>query len=91
VTIVDNVIDPLKDQHTALRYELAKDGMVSIQVFSLAGDLVRTLIRARQSAGSYTVAWDGRNGRGEIVARGVYFIRVVATGIDEYRKVLIIK
>jgi len=25
------------------------------------------------------------------VARGIYFIRVVATGIDEYRKVLVVK
>jgi hypothetical protein len=37
------------------------------------------------------VSWDGRNRAGQAVSRGVYFIRIVAPGIDEIRKVLVAK
>jgi|GEM_PF-5954850 len=33
--------------------------------------------RGSQSPGSYTVSWDGRNHAGNVVARGIYFIRFV--------------
>jgi len=91
VTILNNVINPIAGQETTLMYDLEKAGMVSINVFSLSGDLVDVIYRGRQGAGSFTYHWDGRNSSGEIVARGVYLIRVVAPGIDEYRKVLIVK
>jgi hypothetical protein len=35
--------------------------------------------------------WDGRNRGGRDVARGIYFIKVVAPGVEETRKVLIVK
>jgi fibronectin-binding autotransporter adhesin len=37
------------------------------------------------------VFWDGRNSGGRIVAKGIYFIRIVAPDIDETRKVLVVK
>jgi flagellar hook assembly protein FlgD len=65
--------------------------MVTIQVFNLAGDLVKTIYRGKRSAGDYSTSWDGKNHSGRVVARGIYFIRVVAPGVDEYRKVMVIK
>ncbi len=91
VTILNNVIDPTKGEKTAVRYELENDGIVTVAVFNLAGDLVNVLHRGRQSAGSHTLTWDGTNSGGRIVARGIYFIRVVSRGVDEYRKVIIQK
>ncbi|MEM5947093.1 FlgD immunoglobulin-like domain containing protein [Spirochaetia bacterium 38H-sp] len=91
VTILNNVINPVNNEVTVISYTLAATGMVTIQVFSLDGSLVRTLKREVQGKGTYTVAWDGRNMGGTIVARGLYFIRVVGPDIDEYRKVMIVK
>ncbi|ADN01072.1 FlgD immunoglobulin-like domain containing protein [Spirochaeta thermophila] len=91
VTILNNVINPTQGEVTVVNYRLSRAGMVTIQVFALDGSLVRTLQRGLQGAGTYTVAWDGRNGSGRVVARGLYFIRVVGPGIDEYRKVMVVK
>ena len=91
VTIVNNVINPLQGERTVLTYALTKAGMATVQVFALDGSLVRILHRGRQGTGTYTFVWDGRNNAGNVVARGMYFIRVVAPGIDEYRKVMVIK
>ena len=91
VTILKNVINPENGETTNLHYELAKAGMVTVQVFDISGALVDVLQRGRQNAGDYSTAWDGRNSGGRVVARGVYFIRIVAPDIDETRKVMVVK
>ncbi|MBB6482633.1 FlgD immunoglobulin-like domain containing protein, partial [Spirochaeta isovalerica] len=91
VTILKNVINPENGETTNLHYELAEAGMVTIQVFDISGAMVDVLQRGRQEAGEYSTAWDGHNSGGRIVARGVYFIRIVAPGIDETRKVMVVK
>jgi flagellar hook assembly protein FlgD len=53
--------------------------------------VVRVLHRGRMGRGEYSTTWNGRNNSGDIVARGIYFVRVVAPGIDEYRKVIVAK
>ncbi|MEX2443988.1 MAG: hypothetical protein WD492_10305 [Alkalispirochaeta sp.] len=91
VTILNNVIYPERGENTVLVYEVDRPGLVTINVFTLDGNVVRTLQRGRQGTGDYRVAWDGTNNSGSIVARGIYFVRVVAPGVDEYRKVIIAK
>jgi len=90
-TILNNVINPTRGEITALRYTLPTSGMVTITVFTLNGDVVNVLQRGAQGPGEFTVTWDGRNRGGRVVARGVYFVRVVGPGIDETRKVLVVK
>jgi hypothetical protein len=91
VTILNNVINPDKDEKTYVDYVLTRGGRVTIQVFTLDGNLVKVLERSSKGAGEYVAAWDGRNNGGRAVARGLYFIRVVAPDIDEIRKVMIVK
>ncbi|MFH2116083.1 MAG: FlgD immunoglobulin-like domain containing protein, partial [Spirochaetota bacterium] len=91
VTVLNNVIDSVKKERVALQVDLGIAGQVSVLVFTLDGDVVRTLHRGRLAAGVYTMTWDGSNTGGSSVARGIYFIRVVAPGIDEIRKVMVIK
>ena len=91
VTIVNNVINPLDGNKTELFVEQDKPGMSTIAVFSLDGSIVKELQNGRQGAGSYRYQWDGTNKIGKVVARGIYFIKVVAPGIDETRKVMVVK
>jgi flagellar hook assembly protein FlgD len=91
VSILNNVIDPTRGERTRLNYIIDEAGPVTITVFTLDGDVVQTLQRGRQNPGDYTVNWDGRNRAGNSVARGIYFIRIVAPGIDEIRKVMVVK
>jgi hypothetical protein len=91
VTILNNVINTGNGEKTILTYDLSDSGMVVINVFNLAGDLVDVIHRGAQGTGTYTYTWDGTNRAGTTVARGIYFIRVVAPGIDEFRKVMIVK
>jgi hypothetical protein len=46
---------------------------VSLSIYSVQGELVRTLLDGSRLAGSRTVTWDGHNEQGLPVAAGTYF------------------
>jgi flagellar hook assembly protein FlgD len=91
VTITNNVIRPANGETAYLHYVMPSTGQVTVTVFSLSGDIVNVLARGTQAAGEYTTAWDGKNRAGRMVARGIYFIRVVGPRFDEIRKVLVVR
>ena len=91
VTILNNVINSNKKEKTLLNITLAKSGNLVIQVFTLDGNVIRTLERNKKGAGTYTYTWDGTNLASDGVARGMYFIRVIGPDIDEIRKVMVVK
>ncbi|MFW6261965.1 MAG: FlgD immunoglobulin-like domain containing protein, partial [Spirochaetota bacterium] len=91
VTILNNVIWPENGDKTMLSLDLERAGIITAQVFTLDGQIVDVLQRGRLAAGEHFLTWDGTNASGQIVASGLYFIRVVGPGIDEIRKVLVAK
>jgi len=86
-----NVPNPFNPT-TVIRYDVpAGGGMVSLNVYDVAGRLVRTLIDGRQAAGVREVTWDGRDQSGRTVSSGVYFYRLVAGEYVQTRKMVLIK
>jgi hypothetical protein len=63
---------------------------VSLRIFSVKGELVRTLINNEHLAGSRTVIWDGTNADGLPVAAGTYFV-VYTEGEQAITKKLILQ
>lgn len=92
ITVLNNIINPLRGEKASLQYQVTDGGTVTIQVFDLSGDMVEILQRGYQEPGEYSVSWNGRNRGGGVAARGIYFIRYVGPGgIDQIRKVLVVK
>jgi hypothetical protein len=90
-SVTNNVINPLRGETVKLTYSITQTGMVTINIFDLKGDIVDVLYRGQRTAGEYSTSWDGRNRGNRVVARGVYFIKIVGPGINEIRKVLVVK
>jgi hypothetical protein len=91
-SVLNNVINPGNGEKAYIRYQLASGGRVTIQVFTLDGNLVKIIRRNEyRDAGEWTDYWDGKNNGGRAVARGMYFIRIVGPGIDEIRKIMVVK
>lgn len=64
---------------TLLRYDVPAGGApVRVDIYDVAGRLVRTLVDAAQSGGGHAVRWDGRDAAGSAVASGVYLVRLSA-------------
>ena len=63
---------------TSIKYSITENTRVSLVVYNLLGQAVRTLVNAEQQAGYYTVTWDGKNEFGSSVASGIYIYRINA-------------
>ncbi len=76
---------------TTIDYALASPEMVSIAVYNIRGELIRTLVSERKLAGWYSVEWDGRDQRGNPVASGVYVTRMRAGSFADSKKLVLLK
>ena len=54
---------------------LPRESPVHIEVFNIAGQRVRTLVRDVLPAGTHRIIWDGRRANGQLVGTGVYILR----------------
>ena len=91
VTILNNVIDAGKGEKTVVKVNMPEDGRLSVIVMTLDGNIISYLNRGETKAGEYYFTWNGKNKNGKEVARGMYFVRVLGGGIDETRKVMVVK
>jgi hypothetical protein len=76
---------------TRINYELPSINRVRIAIFNLSGQLVHTLFDSEQSAGRYTVLWDGTTVTGEHAASGIYLVRMEAGKFVAVKKAILTK
>ena len=76
---------------TGIRFTLPVAGSVALDVYDLCGRLVSRVLAGPVPAGSRSVAWSGRNERGEPVPSGRYIIRLTAEGRTLSRGVTILR
>jgi len=91
VSIFNNVINPNKGQETTIEVTIKKAGVLTIEVMTIDGSIVKTIVSEYKGAGTYNYFWGGFNSSGGMVGRGFYFVRIVGGGIDEVRKVLVVR
>ena len=71
---------------TTIRYTLPASGNVSIRVYNVLGQLVSTLVDARQNAGTYEVTFNAT-----AFSSGVYFYRVESGSFTAVKKMMLLK
>jgi len=76
---------------TQIQYQLPKDSDVTLRIFNMMGQKVRTLVNETKQAGSYTIKWDGRNNSGQKVATGVYIYLIKAGSFTQSKRMTLIK
>jgi len=64
---------------------------LTIRIYSLRGQLVRTLVDGSRQPGTYTAQWDGKSERGQDLPSGVYFYRMNAPGAAITRKMVLLR
>ncbi len=85
---VPNPFNPV----TKIAYSVRETGPVLIEIYNVAGKVVRTLLDSECAAGTGGfVVWDGSDDAGETCASGVYFYRMTAPGFNESRKMVMLK
>jgi hypothetical protein len=75
-----------------IRYQIASDARVRLDVYDAQGRRVRTLIDGVVPAGPHDVVWHGDDSRRERVASGVYFARLrVGNEAPRVEKMVLVK
>ena len=76
---------------TAIRYALPRDEKVTLAIFNIRGQLVKTLVDEPVRAGHHSVLWKGRDDADRPVASGIYFVQMQAGDFRQIRKLALIK
>ncbi len=85
---VPNPFNPV----TKIAYSIREAGSVTIDVYNVAGKIVRTLLQSELDAGTQGfVVWDGTDDAGAKCASGVYFYRMNTPNFTESHKMVMLK
>jgi len=76
---------------TTIRYALPKSERMSLRIFSLLGQGIRTLVDEQKAAGDYEAVWDGRDNNGRFVSSGVYVYRLEAGNFSDTKKLVLLQ
>ena len=76
---------------TKLHYSISKNSLVSIVIYDILGNQVKTLINQTQDAGYRSVIWDATNDYGKPVSAGIYLYQIQAGEYISTKKMVLLK
>jgi hypothetical protein len=91
VVLLNNFPNPFNSE-TNITFGLNTPLNVSLKIYGISGQLVKTLINDQQLEAKYHhVLWDGSNNQNNSVSTGTYFLRLSAGGEQKIMKMLYLK
>ena len=88
--LLQNYPEPFTAE-TVIDYELPEQDYVNLSVFNLSGQKIKTLLSARQYAGTHSIMWNGKNKNGQRVPPGIYFYRIETQYASYARKMTLLR
>jgi enterochelin esterase-like enzyme len=68
------------NSETLIRFFVDKEAFISIKIFNITVQTIRTLIAQQQLAGSHSVIWYGKDDFGKPQSSGIYFCQLMVDG-----------
>ncbi len=76
---------------TWISFQLLRPCVARLEVYNLAGQKLRTLVREQLGSGTHQVLFDGRDESGKTLASGLYVYRLSAAGGEQSRRMLLVR
>ncbi|MCF7841808.1 MAG: carboxypeptidase regulatory-like domain-containing protein, partial [Lentisphaeria bacterium] len=76
---------------TQIRFGLPEASNVTMTIYNIRGQAVRTLVNGYMTAGYRTVTWDGKDNTGNLVSSGTYIYRINASDFTATRKMVLMR
>ena len=94
-SLMQNFPNPFNPE-TWIPYYLAEAASVTVRIYNVKGELLRSINVGKQAAGAYTnrqraAYWDGKDNTGQSVASGIYFYQLLADDFSETRRMVVMK
>jgi len=74
---------------TTIKFSLKRNEFVSLKIYNILGQEIKTLLRSYKEKGIHTVVWDGTDSKGKPVASGLYFYRLRTGNFSKTLKLII--
>ncbi len=76
---------------TNIEFQLEKTSETSLRIYNVRGELVRTLVDTRLSAGAHVVAWDGMDENNVRQASGIYFYQLESGQHHQVKRMVLVR
>lgn len=76
---------------TTISYTLRTPSPVSIGIYNLKGQLIRSFEHDRALPGYYSIHWDGRDAQGRAVGSGIYYYKMISADYHAIKKMVMVK
>ena len=76
---------------TNIDFSIKATGNVTLEVYNLKGQRVKTLVNNTVEAGEHSITWYGDTDSGNNASTGVYFIKLQTSEYQQIKKVMMIK
>jgi hypothetical protein len=77
--------------NTEINFSLSENSDITLEVYNIAGQKIKTLAEGSFEAGPHMVVWNGQNDRNESISSGIYFYNLKVNDRSETRKMVLIK
>ena len=82
--------NPIKD-NAIIRYSLPSNAMVTLKVYNIIGQEVKTLVNGQKKAGVHSVVFNTKKTDGSVIPQGVYFYRLTVGNRTLTRKLTVLR
>ena len=76
---------------TNISYDIPEVAQVTLEIFNIAGQKVRTLAQGQHEPGRYRIQWDATNDFGKTLSSGMYIYRIQAGDFISVKKLILMK
>lgn len=76
---------------TNISYSILKSDVVTLEVFNLRGQKIKTLVNESKAVGNYSVTWDGTDNNGKAIGSGVYLYKLRSGKFSASKKMILMK
>ncbi len=76
---------------TTITFSIAHTADISLTIYDILGNKVRTMLEGKVSTGVHSVVWNGKDALGRQVASGQYFYKIEAGEFTSTKKMLLLK
>ncbi|MCD4795659.1 MAG: T9SS type A sorting domain-containing protein, partial [Candidatus Cloacimonetes bacterium] len=76
---------------TNISFSVKEAGKVTLEIYNIKGEKVRTLVKGHREAAYYNVTWNGKDNSGKQVASGVYFYKMKTGKYVSTKKMILMK
>ncbi|MBI4726440.1 Ig-like domain-containing protein [candidate division TA06 bacterium] len=83
--------NPVAGGNARFEFGIPAAGQVSLEIFNVIGQKIKTLVNGKLGAGRHAIMWNGRYDNGRRVPSGVFIYRLSADGKTAAKKLTIIR